>query len=78
MMQNERHVKACRKPHNCEWCGEIINIGEPAIRVAGVWDGDFGSYYLHHECYEPLQNECERGDGYFDAYEGERGKNRDD
>lgn len=45
-----REIEACRKPHRCHWCGEIIAKGQPAVRVAGTWDGDFGQSYYHPEC----------------------------
>lgn len=44
------HIKACRKQHWCHWCGERIEIGRPAVKIAGVWNGDFGSAYWHPEC----------------------------
>ena len=45
-----REIKACRKPHQCHWCGEQVAKGQPAVYVAGLWDGDFGSSYWHPEC----------------------------
>ena len=47
---SSREIKACRKPHRCHWCDELIAKGQPAVRVAGVWDGDFGHSHYHPEC----------------------------
>lgn len=43
-------IKACRKKHWCHWCGEPIEKGHPAVRIVGVWEGDFGSSHWHPEC----------------------------
>lgn len=43
-------IKKCRKPHWCHWCDELIEIGQPAVRIAGVWDGDVGHSHWHPEC----------------------------
>lgn len=45
-----REIKACRKPHRCHWCGELVEKGQPAVRVTGTWDGDFGQSHWHPEC----------------------------
>lgn len=46
-----------RKPHRCGWCGEPIPAGSPAVRGAGVTDGEFWSSYEHPECYRAAQYE---------------------
>lgn len=65
-------VTACAKPHRCHWCGERIEKGQPATKVAGVWDGDFGQSYYHPECDAVLQSmdwkELEQN-GVDDAFE---------
>lgn len=46
-----RHiVKSGRKQHRCDNCNQIIEVGQPSIRSAGVHDGDFGSWRSHPEC----------------------------
>jgi hypothetical protein len=52
MFQSERNIKACRKVHRCEQCDTRIQIGEPAVRISGTWDGNFYSYHVHLECHE--------------------------
>jgi len=71
-------IVKCRKPHRCGWCGENINIGEPAYYRAGVHDGDFFAEHQHIECWESLKNS---DFGYDDEYypmEQKRGKTYDE
>jgi len=49
---SETKVKAVRKRHQCDGCSRLIEIGEPAIRWAGLTDGDFGTAIYHPECRE--------------------------
>ena len=46
----EKPVGAVRKRRRCDVCCQTIEIGEPAIRWAGMTDGDFGSFIFHPEC----------------------------
>jgi hypothetical protein len=43
-------VKATRKPHTCDHCFKRIEVGQPAVRGSGVYDGDFYCSYFHTEC----------------------------
>jgi hypothetical protein len=43
-------VKAVRKQRRCYWCGELIPVGQPAIRSIGKFEGDFYVSYMHNEC----------------------------
>lgn len=45
-------VKAGRKEHRCDNCGQPIEIGQPSVLGAGVHEGDFGSWRSHPECDE--------------------------
>lgn len=45
----------CRKSHACEWCGELINVGEKAFSRAYMWEGDFHSDYMHPECVQGMR-----------------------
>lgn len=49
-----RDIKATRKPHTCDWCGEPIAMGAPAHYWAGMDDeaGEFCYGYMHRECRE--------------------------
>lgn len=46
----EHWIKAVKKPHKCEQCGTLIQIGDPATKTAGVCCGDFYYMYQHVEC----------------------------
>lgn len=46
----ETQVKSVRKPHSCGGCGHIIPIGEPALNVAGHYEGEFWGAYFHADC----------------------------
>ena len=48
----EVHIKAARKPHRCEHCEQEILKGEPADKLVGTFDGDFGWSYMHTDCAE--------------------------
>lgn len=50
--RSERNVKAVRKRHRCDGCNSDIEVGDPAVRWAGMTDGDFGSLIFHVECRE--------------------------
>ena len=43
-------VKKSRTKKHCEWCGEVCEIGQPLIKVSGVWEGDFFAYRHHPDC----------------------------
>lgn len=43
-------IKASRKRRRCDWCGEWIEIGEPAVKAAGIYEGDFTWSKFHTEC----------------------------
>ena len=45
-----KHVKATRKPHVCEYCGNEISIGSPAINEHGIYDGRAFSRYTCADC----------------------------
>ncbi len=40
-----------RKHHICFGCGGSIPPGESAHYQSGVYEGDFGDFYMHEECY---------------------------
>lgn len=44
-------VRTARKPHTCDaGCRQPIMPGEPYLRIAGVWEGDFFSATMHADC----------------------------
>jgi hypothetical protein len=48
--QNRMEIRSVRKPHECEHCGRKIEVGNPAIKTTGQWDGYFYALYEHPEC----------------------------
>jgi hypothetical protein len=56
-----RKINAVRKPRRCWWCGTRIEVGQPARRIVGVWEGDFGSCYWHPECDEAFEKLSAQG-----------------
>lgn len=46
----EKAVKAVRKANRCDACSQMVEIGQPAVRWAGVQDGEFHSLLYHPEC----------------------------
>lgn len=69
------HVKATRKAHSCEWCGQRIEKGDPAEVVSGFYDNRATRYWLHPEC-EPALGEWihHTREPEFMPFEGVRGK----
>jgi hypothetical protein len=46
----ENTVKAVRKPAHCWSCAGMIEVGQPAVRYAGISDGEFVAAAYHVEC----------------------------
>lgn len=44
-----------RKRRQCEWCGEVIEVGERAWYRVYVYDG-FATGYQHPECFDAMSN----------------------
>lgn len=61
---NKTHVKSCRKPCRCFWCGEPIEIGQPKTTTATVFEGDFQASSFHPECYAALKQYGKENPGY--------------
>jgi len=72
-VNEEREVKATRKPHRCEWCPEKIEVGQRAIKRAYIWEGEFHHGYLHPECWDALCRSDFTEDG-FTTGEQKRGQ----
>lgn len=58
-------VRATRKPHVCEYCGNEIAAGRPALHEHGIYDGRAFSRYCCVECepfiadfWEYVEGEC--------------------
>jgi len=71
-MYEERKVKRTRKSHSCAWCPEKIEAGQPAVKRATIWEGEFCHDYLHPECLEAMKrSDIEDG---FEPQEQKRGQ----
>lgn len=59
----QREERKARKLHYCDWCGQVILIGETYKRWAGLTDGDFGTLKAHADCWDAMdREEHEAGD----------------
>ena len=58
-----------RKPHRCEWCGEMITKGDTAVIRTYKWDDDFNAAHQHPECYKAMveYTGISSFDGEFDS-----------
>ncbi len=72
---NGKIVK-CRKDHQCEWCGIIIQKGGKAVIRIYKFDGDFNSSHQHLECYEAMVESFSLGLAEFDGSFEECGQNQ--
>ena len=45
-------IGAIRKAFYCTECGQRVDVGEPAVRRAGTFEGDFWSDRAHPDCHE--------------------------
>lgn len=43
-----------RKEYKCEWCNELIKVGEKYLSRAYKFDGDFNSGQMHLECEDAM------------------------
>jgi hypothetical protein len=43
-------IKRGRKAHQCDYCGCVIEIGEPSLLRVGSYGGDFFSARGHEDC----------------------------
>ena len=47
---HEQSVKRSRKRRRCDWCGELIEIGQPYESYRWADGGDVGTVTMHPEC----------------------------
>ena len=50
MFVGDKFVKRTRKPHTCEFCGRVIDVGESALNCFCVDGSDVHGYYLCGWC----------------------------
>lgn len=63
-----------RKEHRCDFCGEVISVGEKYNRQTNVYDGRVYDWVSHNECSKlacelDMFDDCDEGlddDGFID------------
>ena len=63
-----------RKEHRCDFCGEVISVGEKYNRQTNVYDGRVYDWVSHNECSKlacelDMYDDCDEGldgDGFID------------
>ena len=73
---HDRSVKAARKSRRCDWCGELIQIGEPYESYRWREGSDGGTVRVHPECLAAMRRTSSEERGWIDWHPGEnvRGK----
>lgn len=51
---NERQVKKTKKDHRCFGCRTKLPVGSTCFYISGVYEGNFGAYYLCEKCRDYL------------------------
>lgn len=77
-IDDSARIVRLRKRKSCEWCGELLEIREKAVRRVYKFEGQIVSSRVHPECYEAmLQSASENSiydDNSFHAGRQERGE----
>lgn len=60
-----------KKQHKCDYCGEIIEIGEVYSYWVGTFEGYFQANKMHLECSKALNSS---GEPTFEYHAQERGR----
>ena len=73
---HEQSVKASRKVRRCDWCGELIQIGQPYESYRWRDGSDGGTVVMHPECRQAMGRTSDEEGGWIDWDRGEnvRGK----
>lgn len=50
-----KNVK-CRKEARCEWCNEMIHVGDRCVYRAYKFEGNFNEGRMHPECFSAMEN----------------------
>jgi len=64
-INDDGKIVKLRKSKRCEWCGEVIEVGEEAIRRVYKWWDEFRDTRMHLECYEGMEDKIIKGDIEF-------------
>lgn len=59
-----RHVAKSRRARRCDWCDQMIEVGQP--KATWLWKdgGDVASVHMHPECYEASVRTLDPVDNY--------------
>ena len=49
---SSEEIKRTRKSHRCFCCESEIPAGSSALKMTGVWEGDFYCEWIHSDCKE--------------------------
>lgn len=74
---HEQSVKASRKARRCDWCGELINIGQSYESYRWRDGSDGGTVVMHPECLQAMERTSREEGGWWidwDRGENVRGK----
>ena len=66
------HTRRRGKDHRCNWCGQIIKIGETYETWFWFDDGMRSSVFAHTECSETWKDAASDGDDCYADGENER------
>lgn len=71
-----RSIRSSRKIRTCDWCGELIRIGEPYESYRWREGGDVGTIRVHPECLDAMRRTAREEGGWIDwePLENHRGK----
>lgn len=76
VLRDDRPI--ARKEHQCNWCGEMILVGEKHSYQVAVFDGDFQHTRMHLECDAACDRELSGYDGWYDPFGNRRGMTSDE
>lgn len=72
MFNTEPKLLSAKKPHQCTWCGEPIEVSQPYYRWVSFGDSAFTSK-MHPECRNACNTEyLEWGEDEYSAFTNER------
>lgn len=62
---HEKSVRRSRKRRRCDWCGELIEVGQPYDSYRWSDGGDAGTVRMHPECLVAMDRVAESEGGSF-------------
>lgn len=67
---SSRSVKATRKRHHCDWCGQTIEKGKPAEYSFNIFENEPSGGYMHPECNRAYSHESQTTDDFDFGWSG--------